>query len=198
MKRILSVFLVILTVFSVFTLGVSGKSDSVEINISVEGAGKATKSLTAEKGDRVSLSVKADELARFLGWYENGELVSEKEVYTFTAKTDRDLLAKFTTMQSAENIHIFMTYKRKTFNINEHLNLPEKGNYKVTYESSDEEIATIDKDGNVKTTGRGEGVITYTVNLENGKKVTQSIGIKVVFTPRQWFIYIFLFGWLWY
>jgi len=40
MKRILSVFLVILTVFSVFTLGVSGKSDSVEINISVEGAGK--------------------------------------------------------------------------------------------------------------------------------------------------------------
>jgi len=58
--------------------------------------------------------------------------------------------------------------------------------------------AIIDKDGNVKTTGRGEGVITYTVTLENGKKVTQSIGIKVVFTPRQWFIYIFLFGWLWY
>ncbi len=198
MKKILSVFLVIFTVFSVFTLGVSGKSDTVQINISVEGAGKATKSLTAEKGDKVSLSVKADELARFFGWYENGELVSEKETYTFTAKEDRDLLAKFTTMQSAENIHIFMTYKRKTFNINEHLNLPEKGNYKVTYESSDEEVATIDKDGNVKTTGTGEGVITYTVTLENGKKVTQSIGIKVVFTPRQWFIYIFLFGWLWY
>ena len=76
MKRILSFFLVILTAFSVFTLGVSGKSDSVQINIAVEGAGKATKSLTAEKGDRVSLSVKADELARFLGWYENGKLVT--------------------------------------------------------------------------------------------------------------------------
>lgn len=198
MKRILSVFLVLLTAFSAFTIGVSGKTDTVQINIAVEGAGKATKSLTAEKGDKVSLSVKADELAKFIGWYENGELVSEKETYTFTAKADRDLLAKFTTMQTAENIHIFMTYKRRTFNINEYLNLPEKGNYKIAYESSDEEVATIDKDGNVKTTGTGEGVITYTVTLENGKKVTQSIGIKVVFTPRQWFIYIFLFGWLWY
>lgn len=197
-KRILLVFLTLFTVFSVFTLSASGKSDTVKINISVEGAGKATKSLTAEKGDKVSLSVKADELSRFIGWYENGELVSEKETYTFTAKTDRDLLAKFTTMQSAENIHIFMTYKRKTFNINEYLNLPEKGNYKITYKSSDEEVATIDKDGNVKTTGTGEGVITYTVTLENGKEITQSIGIKVVFTLRQWFIYIFLFGWLWY
>lgn len=197
-RRILSVTLALFAVLSVFSLNTSGKSETVQINISVEGAGKATKSLTAEKGDKVSLSVKADELARFIGWYENGELVSEKETYTFKAKADRDLLAKFTTMQSAENIHIFMTYKRKTFNINEHLNLPEKGNYKITYRSSDEEVAEIDKDGNVKTTGTGEGVITYTVKLENGKEITQSIGIKVVFTPRQWFIYIFLFGWLWY
>ena len=91
-----------------------------------------------------------------------------------------------------------MTYKRKTFNINEHLNLPKDGKYTVEYESSDEEVATIDKEGNVKTTGVGEAVITYTVALESKKEITQSMGIKVVFTPRQWFIYIFLFGWLWY
>ncbi len=201
MKKILSLVLVLLTVLSLFTVSVSAsgeKAETVRINITVEGAGKATKSLTAGKGDKVSLSVKADELAEFIGWYEEGELVSDKEVYTFTAKNDRELVAKFTTMQSADNIHIFMTYKRRTFNINEHLNLPEKGNYTVVYESSDEEVAVIDEEGNVKTTGVGEAVITYTVKLENGKEITQSMGIKVVFTIRQWFIYIFLFGWLWY
>ncbi len=197
-KRFFSVTLLLITVFSSFAVSVNAKSEAVRINVSVEGAGKATKSLTAEKGDKVNLSVKADDLAEFIGWYENGELVCEDEVYSFIAKTNRDLLAKFTTMQSSENIHIFMTYKRRTFNINEHLNLPEKGEYKVIYESSDEEVAKIDKEGNVKTTGTGEAVIKYTVKLENGKEITQSIGIKVVFTPRQWLIYIFLFGWLWY
>ena len=194
------ILLSILSLISVFSLISFAKEskEAVHINVTVEGAGKATKSLTADKGDTVKLSVKADELAEFLGWYENGELVSEKENYTFTAEKDRNLLAKFTTMQSAEKIYIFMTYKRKTFNINEHLNLPEDGKYTVKYESSDEEVATIDKEGNVKTTGIGEAVITYTVALENKKEITQSMGIKVVFTPRQWFIYIFLFGWLWY
>lgn len=198
MKKLLSAMLIILTVFSAFTLSVSAKAETVKIGVSVEGAGRATKSLTAEKGDTVKLSVKADDLAEFIGWYESEKLVCRDEVYSFTAKTDRNLTAKFTTLQSSENVHIFMTYKRKTFNINEHLNLPEKGEYKVTYQSSDEEVATIDKDGNVKTTGTGEAVITYTVTLQNGKEITQSMGIKVVFTPRQWLIYIFLFGWLWY
>lgn len=200
-RKTISVCIVMAVLISSFVPCASAKAaktDAVAINVSVEGAGKATKSLTAEKGDKVSLSVKADELAEFIGWYEDGELISDKEVYSFTAKTDRNLVAKFTTMQSADNIYIFMTYKRRTFNINEHLNLPKKGDYKIAYESSDENVATIDKDGNVKTTGRGEGVITYTVTLENGKEITQSIGIKVVYTPRQWLIIIFLFGWLWY
>lgn len=198
MKRFLSLILIILTVFSCFAMNVSAKTETVKINVSVEGAGSATRSLEAKKGDTVKLSVKADELAYFIGWYEGEKLVCEKEVYSFTAKADRNLTAKFTTLQSAENIHIFMTYKRKTFNINEHLNLPQNGSYKITYLSSDEEVARVDSNGNVKTTGTGEGVITYTVTLENGKEITQSIGIKVVFTPRQWLIYIFLFGWLWY
>lgn len=200
MKKALSIFLAILVFSGTFAICTSAaeSNNTISINITVEGAGKATKSLTAEKGDKVKLSVKADELAEFLGWYENGELVSEKEIYTFTAEKDRNLLAKFTTMQSWENIHIFMTYKRRTFNINEYLNLPENGKYTVVYHSSDEDVATIDEKGNVKTTGTGEAVITYKVTLENGKEITQSIGIKVVFTPRQWFIYIFLFGWLWY
>ncbi len=200
-RKTISVCIVMAVLISSFVPCASAKAaktDAVAINVSVEGAGKATKTLTAEKGDKVSLSVKADELAEFIGWYENGELISNKEVYSFTAKTDRNLVAKFTTLQSADNIYIFMTYKRRTFNINEHLNLPQKGDYKIVYESSDENVATIDKDGNVKTTGRGEGVITYTVTLENGKEITQSIGIKVVYTPRQWLIIIFLFGWLWY
>ncbi len=188
------------TLFSVFGVGVSAKGtdETVTINIKVEGAGKASSSVKAKKGDSVSLSVKADDLAEFIGWYENGELVCEKEKYTFTAKEDRSLLAKFTTMQSVENIYIFTTYKRRTFDLNEHLNLPEKGKYTVVYQSSDESVATVDEKGNVRTTGRGEAVITYTVTLENGKEITQSIGIDVVYTLRQWLIIIFLFGWLWY
>lgn len=198
MKKFLSLVIVFLTVVSCFAMPVSAQAETVKINVSVEGAGRATKSLTAKKGDKVSLSVKADDLAEFMGWYEGEKLVCQDEVYSFTAKTDRNLVASFTTLQSAEKTHIFMTYKRKTFNINEHLNLPENGSYKITYQSSDEEVATVDKEGNVKTQGTGEAVITYTVTLPNGKEITQSIGIKVVFTPRQWFIYIFLFGWLWY
>ena len=198
--KFICILLSSVSLISVFTPVSSSKErkETVRINVTVEGAGKATKSLTADIGDRVKLSVEADELAEFLGWYENDELVSEKEVYTFTAEKDRNLLAKFTTMQSWENIHIFMTYKRRTFNINEYLNLPQDGKYSVIYKSSDEKVATIDDKGNVKTTGVGDTIITYTVTLENGKKITQSMGIKVVFTPRQWFIYIFLFGWLWY
>lgn len=198
MKKFLSLVLVFLTVASCFAMPVSAQAETVKINVSVEGAGRATKSLTARKGDKVSLSVKADDLAEFMGWYEGEKLVCQDEVYSFTAKTDRNLVACFTTLQSAEKTHIFMTYKRKTFNINEHLNLPENGSYKITYQSSDEEVATVDKEGNVKTQGTGEAVITYTVTLPSGKEITQSIGMKVVFTPRQWFIYIFLFGWLWY
>ena len=55
----------------------------------VEGAGEYT------FGASVTLTATANKGYKFIGWYENGSLVCETAEYTFTAKADRELTAKF-------------------------------------------------------------------------------------------------------
>ena len=65
------------------------------IDISVVGDGYATESMTVTKGDYVSLSAVAEETGGFIGWYENGELVSTEETYSFVAKENKEITAEF-------------------------------------------------------------------------------------------------------
>ena len=64
----------------------------------------------------------------------------------------------------------------------------------VSWESSDENIAIINDDGNIK--GVGVGSATIFVETEAGDSVV--ITVNVTYTIWQMFIVYFLFGWMWY
>ena len=69
---------------------------------------------------------------------------------------------------------------------------------KVTYSSSDTNIAKVDKDGTVHGIKRGSAVITCTVTDEYGNTVKDTCTVNVKFQWWQWLIWILLFGFLWY
>ena len=65
----------------------------------------------------------------------------------------------------------------------------------VTWSSSNEEVATVDANGVVTATGRGEALITCKSN-DGGAE--SHCFVQVEFTAGQWLIMVLLFGWLWY
>ncbi len=67
------------------------------IEVAVEGYGIATNSMTVSSGDYVSLTATPYEGNEFLGWYEGSELISTDMQYSFVAKSDREITAKFST-----------------------------------------------------------------------------------------------------
>ncbi len=70
--------------------------------------------------------------------------------------------------------------------------------YEITYTSSNPEVVTVDKDGNVTTKGRGIATIYCTVTDEFGNEVKDTCGVVVKFNWWQWIIWILLWGWAWY
>ena len=71
-------------------------------------------------------------------------------------------------------------------------------NYTITYSSSDESVATVDKDGFVTAVGTGEAEITVTVVDASGNEYKDTCNVTVTYSWWQLIIYIVLFGWLWY
>lgn len=65
------------------------------IEVSAEGYGSATNSMTVSSGDYVSLTATPYEGNEFLGWYEGSKLISTDMQYSFVAKSDREITAKF-------------------------------------------------------------------------------------------------------
>lgn len=55
----------------------------------IEGDGEYT------KGEKCVLVARADDSYDFAGWYENGKLISSKEIYRFTVDGDRTIKAVF-------------------------------------------------------------------------------------------------------
>jgi hypothetical protein len=65
----------------------------------------------------------------------------------------------------------------------------------ITWRSSDEGVATVDSDGNLKSVGRGS--TTLTASTEDGFAfATYSVGVSYAWW--QWVVRILLFGWIWY
>lgn len=60
--------------------------------------------------------------------------------------------------------------------------------------SWDSDVATVDSEGNI--TGAGVGKTTVTAVLESGKRINYVVCVE--YTKLQWFIRIFLLGFLWY
>jgi len=75
------------------------KEESGQLVIDVitppEGGGSITGEGAYKEGDEVTLTAKLDEGYVFIGWYENGELVSKEPIYTFIADSDKNLEARF-------------------------------------------------------------------------------------------------------
>lgn len=70
--------------------------------------------------------------------------------------------------------------------------------YKVKYESSDTDVATVDENGKVYAAKKGNATITCTVTDSYGNAVTDKCNVNVDYSGAQWFIIIVLFGWIWY
>lgn len=70
--------------------------------------------------------------------------------------------------------------------------------YTVKYESSNQNVATVDKDGNITTLHKGETKITCTVTDEYGNSVKDTCTVTVKFQWWQWLVWVLLFGFLWY
>ena len=70
--------------------------------------------------------------------------------------------------------------------------------YTVKYTSSNESVATVDKDGNVTAVGEGTADITVTVTDASGKTAKDTCSVTVTVAWWQWIIKILLLGFLWY
>ena len=66
---------------------------------------------------------------------------------------------------------------------------------KLTWTSSNEKVATVDENGNIYASGRGNATITVT---SADGAVNETIDVTVSYTVLQWIIVIVLFGWIWY
>lgn len=69
---------------------------------------------------------------------------------------------------------------------------------KVTYTSSNPDVATVDGNGNITTHSRGTATITATIVDDFGEEYTDTCEVTVKFTFWQWIIYILFLGFLWY
>ena len=74
----------------------------------------------------------------------------------------------------------------------------EGADYKVTFKSSNPEIATVDKNGIVYGAKNGTTTITVTVKDSNGNIFKDTCTVQVQYNILQWIIVILLFGWIWY
>lgn len=66
---------------------------------------------------------------------------------------------------------------------------------KLTWTSSNEKVATVDENGNIYASGKGNATITVT---SADGVVNETIDVTVSYTVLQWIIIIVLFGWIWY
>ncbi len=75
--------------------------NTVEIKVSADGDGFVTNSHNATRGDYVTVSATPNTVNLFLGWYtEQGVLVTQNKDYSFVAKENVSLVAKFTKVES--------------------------------------------------------------------------------------------------
>lgn len=173
------------------------------IDISIEGNGEAGNSMIVPSGDYVSLTATPEEDSEFVGWYEDSVLISTDAQYSFVAKSDRKLTAKFIEVSVSGKVHsvsvddFSMSYK-STLTISPEIDVDLDVGYKVTYSSSDPSVAYVDDDGYVIALSTGDATITCTVSDEFGNTVTDTCNVEVKYSWWQWIIVIVLFGWIWY
>lgn len=172
-----------------------------EVKTSTGGNGYVTDSMTVTSGDYVTVSATPKEGYAFKGWYNGDKLVSSDNEYSFVAKNNITLTAKFApvpkNVKSVSIDDITLNYKKST-TITPSITADEGAKYTVTYSSSNAKVATVDQNGKVYVAKKGSATITCTVTDSNGNTVQDTCKVTVKYSFGQWLIKILLFGWIWY
>ena len=158
---------------------------TIIITVETEGLGSASDSQTVTDGDYVSLEAGTDQNNEFLGWYENNELVSSDAQYSFVAKGNRSLIAKFTNnVVATTSIALSESQitvdegdeETDTFLLDVIRTPANATDTDVVWTSSDEAVATVDDFGVVSLVG--PGTTTITAKTDNG--ITATCNVRVV------------------
>ena len=175
--------------------------ESFEVKTSTDGNGYVTDSMTVTSGDYVTVSATPKAGYAFKGWYNGDEPVSSDNEYSFVAKNNITLTAKFApipkNVKSVSIDDISLNYKKST-TLKPTIKADDGAKYTVKYESSNPKIASVDKNGKVTALKKGSAKITCTVTDSYGNTVSDTCKITVNYTFWQWLIKIILFGWIWY
>ena len=175
--------------------------ESFEIKTSTDGNGYVTDSMTVTSGDYVTVSATPKEGYAFKGWYNGDEPVSSDNEYSFVAKNNITLTAKFApipkNVKSVSIDDISLNYKKST-TLKPTIKADDGAKYTVKYESSNPKVASVDKNGKVTALKKGSAKITCIVTDELGGTVTDTCKVTVKYSFGQWLIKILLFGWIWY
>jgi hypothetical protein len=78
----------------------------LNVTVSVQGNGDTNAPDEVLSGDYVSVDAFPENGAKFLGWYENNKLLSTESTYSFVAKTNRKLIAKFSNSTSSSKLKV--------------------------------------------------------------------------------------------
>lgn len=87
---------------------------------------------------------------------------------------------------------------KQTVKLNTVVEADDGTQYEIAYTTSNENIVSVDVDGNVKGIKRGHEIVTCTVTDIYGNQRQDTCLVTVKYSPWQWLIKILLFGWIWY
>lgn len=177
---------------------ITGSVKDVKITTYASGKGFVTNTMTVKSGDYTTISAEPEKNNSFVGWYSNGKLVCSTKDYSFVAKENISLTAKFEEQSMSVKISCSDLNYKDTYRIKPNITAKEGVKYTVDFKSSDSSVASVSKNGDVYASGRGYAKITCIVTDQYGNKVEDSCNIEVSFTLGQWLIWILLFGFLWY
>lgn len=144
--------------------------NNINISISSEGIGYAGEFIPATKGDYISLKAETDVNNSFLGWYEDDKLISTDSNYSFVAKHNRNLVAKFTNVvvdvtgiTISDDTLTLNRFGDNSFAFMKYSILPSNATTQtVVWSSSNDAVASVDESGTVIAVSPGTAVITAT------------------------------------
>lgn len=144
--------------------------NDINISISSEGIGYAGEFIPATKGDYISLKAETDVNNSFLGWYEDDKLISTDSNYSFVAKQNRNLVAKFTNVvvdvtgiTLSDDTLTLNRFGDNSFAFMKYSILPSNATTQtVVWSSSNDAVASVDESGTVIAVSPGTAVITAT------------------------------------
>ena len=116
---------------------------------------------------KTTITLKADEITKVINVTVKAPAILPKSITLNPNKVDLKL-GSVTTATITANV------------------LPEGANQEVTFASSNENIATVDAEGNVTATGIGNATITVTSKVKNDVKATATVTVTAADAPKYY------------